>query len=99
MGVPDREIPLMLVLPLGVLAVVHAVALGLGSGGAHGASFGPWGQVNVTAALVAVVAFAVILRRYREGRDRPEPQTLAWAVAAADLAAVVIAAVVLRPFG
>lgn len=96
-----QETPLPLVLPMGLLALVHAVALGLGTSGEGErlASFGAWGQVNIGAALAALVAFALILRRYREGHARPDPTTLAWAVAAADLAAVLIAAVVLRPLG
>jgi hypothetical protein len=93
------EIPLALVLPLGVVAAVHALALALGSGSAAGASFGTWGRVNVTAALLVIVVFAVILRRHRSGDARPDPGMLAWALAAADLAAMVVAAMVLRPWG
>jgi hypothetical protein len=95
MSEPRHDIPLTLVLPLGVLAIVHALALALGSGGA---ALGPWGQANVTAALLAVVAFALILRRHREGRARPDPITLAWGIAATDLAAMVVAAAILRPW-
>jgi hypothetical protein len=96
----EHDTPLALVLPLGVLAVVHALALALGSGSAAGPgpAFGAWGQVNITAALLSVVAFALILRRHREAKRRPDPVTLAWAVAAADLAAMVVAAALLRPW-
>jgi hypothetical protein len=99
MDEPHPEVPLQLVLPVGVLGVVHALGLALATGGSgKGSAFGAWGQANVTAALVAVVAFAVIVRRHREGRSRPDPRSLAWAVAATDLAAMVVAAVVLRPW-
>lgn len=96
---PYCGIPLQLVLPVGILALVHALALALASGGSgQGSAFGAWGQVNVTAALVAIVAFAVIVRRQREGHSRPDPRMLAWAVAAADLATLVGAAAILRPW-
>jgi hypothetical protein len=96
----EPETPLSLLLPLGVLALLHALALALGTGAGPGpaGSFGAWGRVNITAAMLAVVAFALILKRHRDGKPRPNLPTLAWAVAAADLGALVVAAAVLRPW-
>ena len=95
-----HDFPVALILPLGVLVAVHAIALAIGTRGgtAGGASFGAWGQVNITAALLAVVASTLIFKRYRDGRHRPDPVMLARAVAAADLAVLVVAAAVLRPW-
>jgi hypothetical protein len=100
MAETQPDTPVSLLLPMGVLALVHALALAIGTRGTGpGSAFGGWGTANLTAALIALVAFALILRRHRDGRDTPDPVTLAWALAAADLGAMVIAALVLRPWG